>query len=83
MDIVRYGDLTLNREYIRQTTGQFYSHRFVMAYPNEQLPAGRSLRKTLAYDAMSAAGGGWGCAWVWRRRCCSHRRISRRRRPGA
>ncbi|GIT54174.1 MAG: hypothetical protein Ct9H300mP16_13340 [Pseudomonadota bacterium] len=43
MDIARYGDFTSNREYIRQTTGQFYSRRFVMTYPNEQLPAGRPL----------------------------------------
>ena len=45
MDIARYGPFTSNREYIRQTTGQFYSRRFVMTYPNEQLPAGRPLRK--------------------------------------
>ncbi|WP_245848198.1 hypothetical protein [Octadecabacter ascidiaceicola] len=30
-----------NKEYIKQTAGQFYSRRFVMSYPNEQLPAGR------------------------------------------
>ena len=63
MDIARYGDFTSNREYIRQTTGQFYSRRFVMTYPNEQLPAGRPLRKAPAYDAMSAAGCRWGCTW--------------------
>ena len=40
MDIARYGPFASNREYIRQTTGQFYSRRFVMTYPNEQLPAG-------------------------------------------
>ena len=63
MDIARYGPFTSNREYIRQTTGQFYSRRFVMTYPNEQLPAGRPLRKSPAYDAMSAAGCQWGCTW--------------------
>ena len=63
MDIARYGDFTSNREYIRQTTGQFYSRRFVMTYPNEQLPAGRPLRKAPAYDAMTAAGANWGCSW--------------------
>ena len=40
MDIARYGDFATNKEYIRQTTGQFYTRRFVMTYPNEQLPAG-------------------------------------------
>ncbi|HBM14217.1 MAG TPA: glycine cleavage system protein T, partial [Rhodospirillaceae bacterium] len=50
-------------EYIKQTTGQFYSRRFVMTYPNEQLPAGRPLKKAPAYDAMTAAGAKWGCSW--------------------
>jgi dimethylglycine dehydrogenase len=63
MDIARYGDFTSNREYIKQTTGQFYSRRFVMTYPNEQLPAGRPLKKSPAYDGMNAAGALWGCSW--------------------
>ena len=63
MDIARYGDFASNREYIKQTTGQFYSRRFVMTYPNEQLPAGRPLKKSPAYDAMDAAGALWGCSW--------------------
>ena len=63
MDIARYGDFASNREYIRQTTGQFYSRRFVMTYPNEQLPAGRPLKKAPAYDAMTAAGALWGVSW--------------------
>ena len=63
MDIARYGAFASNRDYIKQTTGQFYSRRFVMTYPNEQLPAGRPLKKAPAYDAMSAAGAIWGCSW--------------------
>lgn len=63
MDIARYGDFTSNREYIRQTTGQFYSRRFVMTYPNEQLPAGRPLKRAPAYSAMHQAGALWGCSW--------------------
>ncbi|MGM0562228.1 MAG: GcvT family protein [Pseudomonadota bacterium] len=63
MDIARYGEFASNKEYIRQTTGQFYSRRFVMTYPNEQLPAGRPLRKSPAYDAMTANGARWGCTW--------------------
>ena len=63
MDIARYGDFAANREYIRQTTGQFYSRRFVMTYPNEQLPAGRPLKKAPAHDAMNAAGAIWGVSW--------------------
>ena len=63
MDIARYGDFASNREYIKQTTGQFYSRRFVMTYPNEQLPAGRPLKKSAAYNAMTKAGALWGCSW--------------------
>jgi dimethylglycine dehydrogenase len=63
MDIARYGQFTSNREYIRQTTGQFYSRRFVMTYPNEQLPAGRPLKKAPAWSAMNTAGAQWGCSW--------------------
>lgn len=63
MDIARYGEFATNREYIRQTTGQFYSRRFVMTYPNEQLPAGRPLKRAPAYSAMRAAGALWGCVY--------------------
>ncbi len=63
MDIARYGQFTSNREYIRQTTGQFYSRRFVMTYPNEQLPAGRPLKRAPAWSAMNTAGAQWGCSW--------------------
>lgn len=63
MDIARYGDFASNREYIKQTTGQFYSRRFVMSYPNEQLPAGRMLKTSGAHDAMTDAGAHWGNSW--------------------
>ncbi len=63
LDNARYGDFCSNREYIRQTTGQFYSRRFVMTYPNEQLWAGRPLKRAPAYDAMTAEGARWGCSW--------------------
>ena len=63
MDVARYGDFAANRRYIRETTGQFYSRRFVMTYPNEQLPAGRPLKMVPAHDAMTAAGCQWGESW--------------------
>lgn len=63
MDVARYGNFASNREYIRQTTGQFYSRRFVMSYPNEQLPAGRPLKTAGAHDAMTRAGARWGNSW--------------------
>ena len=63
MDVARYGPHASNREYIRQMTGQFYSRRFVMTYPNEQLWAGRPLRKCPAYESMNASGARWGVSW--------------------
>ena len=63
MDIARYGDFAPNKQYIRETTGQFYTRRFVMTYPNEQLPAGRPLKMAPSHDAMSAAGCKWGASW--------------------
>jgi dimethylglycine dehydrogenase len=63
MDVARFGPHAANREYIRQMTGQFYSRRFVMTYPNEQLWAGRPLRTSPSYDAMTEAGAYWGESW--------------------
>ena len=63
MDIARYGVWAENKQYIKETTGQFYSRRFVMTYPNEQLPAGRPLKTAPAYSDMTAAGCQWGQSW--------------------
>lgn len=63
MDVARYGKFAENKRYIRETTGQFYSRRFVMTYPNEQLPAGRPLKMAPAHDAMTQAGCKWGVSW--------------------
>ncbi|MGR3503617.1 GcvT family protein [Pseudaestuariivita sp.] len=63
MDIARYGKFAENKRYIRETTGQFYSRRFVMTYPNEQLPAGRPLKRSPAWADMDAAGAHWGVSW--------------------
>ncbi len=63
MDVARYGTFAENKQYIKETTGQFYSRRFVMSYPNEQLPAGRPLKMAPAHDAMTAAGCRWGSSW--------------------
>ncbi|RJE82074.1 GcvT family protein [Paracoccus onubensis] len=63
MDVARYGDFAANRRYIKETTGQFYSRRFIMTYPNEQLPAGRPLKMPGAYSDMTAAGARWGASY--------------------
>ncbi len=63
MDVARYGDFAHNKRFIKETTGQFYSRRFIMTYPNEQLPAGRPLKMAPAYSDMSAAGCRWGASY--------------------
>ena len=63
MDVARYGIWAENKQYIKETTGQFYTRRFVMTYPNEQLPAGRPLKTSGAYADMTAAGCRWGQNW--------------------
>jgi len=63
MDVARFGLHQSNREYLRQTTGQFYARRMEMSFPNEQLPAGRPLRTPGAYADMTAAGARWGVSW--------------------
>ncbi|HUG31759.1 MAG TPA: FAD-dependent oxidoreductase [Acidimicrobiia bacterium] len=60
MDVARFGDYASNREYIREKTGQFYSRRFVMTYPNEQLWEARPLHMAPAYEAMTVDGAHWG-----------------------
>lgn len=56
MDVARFGPYASNDRYLRATTAQFYARRFVMAYPNEELPAGRPLLTTPCYDALLAEG---------------------------
>ena len=63
MDIARYGKFSQNQEYIKQTTGQFYSRRFVMNYPNEQLPAGRNIKRSAVWHAQKSAGAIFGNSW--------------------
>ena len=52
MDVARYGSFASNDKYLRDMTAQFYARRFVIAYPNEELPAGRPLKMTPSYDAQ-------------------------------
>lgn len=63
MDVARYGAFASNDRYLRDTTAQFYARRFVIAYPNEELWAGRPLKTTPSYDAQCAAGARFGVVW--------------------
>lgn len=63
MDIARFGPFATNEHYLRDTTRQFYARRFVIAYPNEELPAGRPAKVSPAYDALLAEGAR--CSVLW------------------
>jgi len=56
MDVARFGGYAADNDYLLPMTAQFYARRFVIAYPNEQLPAGRPLKSTPCYEAFRAAG---------------------------
>ena len=83
MDVARYGAFASDDRYLRETTAQFYARRFVIAYPNEELPAGRPLKTTPSYAAQRRTRGalrrglGHGVAAVLRHR---RARISSNRR---
>ena len=63
MDIARYGSFASNDAYLKAKTAQFYARRFVISYPNEELPAGRPLKISPNYDALKSAGALYGVTW--------------------
>ena len=63
MDIARYGDFASEPGYLEDTARQFYARRFVLTYPNEELPAGRPLDKSPVYDDLEREGAQFGCLW--------------------
>ncbi|HET7235956.1 MAG TPA: FAD-dependent oxidoreductase [Actinomycetota bacterium] len=63
MDVARLGAYASNDDYLRATTAQFYARRFVMAYPNEELPAGRPLKTTPCYQDLRAEGAVFTVNW--------------------
>jgi dimethylglycine dehydrogenase len=63
MDVARYGGFASNDAYLKAMTRQFYARRFVISYPNEELPAGRPLKTSPCYDALKAEGAVYGVTW--------------------
>lgn len=63
MDIARYGKFASNDSYLKAKTAQFYARRFVISYPNEELPAGRPLKVSPNYDVLKSAGALYGVTW--------------------
>ena len=62
MDATRFGNWA-TPGYTDAKVREFYSRRFKIAFPNEELPAGRPLQTTAIYDQQSAANAVWGTAF--------------------
>ncbi|MEI9424401.1 FAD-dependent oxidoreductase [Mesorhizobium sp. Cs1299R1N1] len=62
MDVARYGDWA-TVAYTNAKVRENYSRRFSIRFPNEELPAGRTLKTTPVYDLLSAKGAQWGVAY--------------------
>lgn len=63
MDIARYGKFASDDSYLKAKTAQFYARRFVISYPNEELPAGRPLKTSPNYETMKSTGAVYGVTW--------------------
>jgi len=63
MDIARFAPFASSEHYLRDTTAQFYARRFIIAYPNEELPAGRPAKVSPCYDALIAEGAVFSSLW--------------------
>ncbi|MDE0309755.1 MAG: FAD-dependent oxidoreductase [Acidiferrobacterales bacterium] len=63
MDVARYGQFASEPGYLADTARQFYARRFVLTYPNEELPAGRPLVTSPIYDNLKQQDAVFGCLW--------------------
>ena len=59
MDVARFGVFATPR-YTKTKVIENYRRRFRLAFPNEELPAARPLRRTPVYDRLKAAGAVFG-----------------------
>lgn len=63
MDVARFGPWAANDGYLTETTRQFYARRFVMTYPNEELPAGRPQSVSAIHRDLADEGALFGTSW--------------------
>ena len=63
MDVARYGEFAADNHYLSETVRQFYARRFVLTYPNEELPAGRPVTVAPVHEQMKNAGAQFGFLW--------------------
>jgi dimethylglycine dehydrogenase len=60
LDIARYPAFASRDAYLRARTAQFYARRFVISYPNEELPAGRPMKTSPSHDVLVSEGAVFG-----------------------
>ncbi|MEM6887847.1 MAG: FAD-dependent oxidoreductase [Pseudomonadota bacterium] len=62
MDVARFGPWA-TPAYTRPKVVENYQKRFSVAYPNEELPAARGLKRTAMYDLFDGMGAVWGAQY--------------------
>jgi dimethylglycine dehydrogenase len=62
MDVARFGAFATPK-YTNTKVQENYKRRFRIAYPNEELPAARPLRRTPVYDRLKSAGAVFGASF--------------------
>jgi len=62
MDVARFGGFA-TKDYTYLKSQENYRRRFMLTYPNEELPAARKWRTTPSYDALDAKGAVWGASF--------------------
>jgi len=65
-DVLRFGDWAIG-DYARARAHDTYSTRYKMHFPNEEIDAGRPVRRTPMYDRYVAMGAHFGFADGWER----------------
>ena len=62
MDVTRFGEFATH-EYGTRKAMENYARRFLITYPNEELPAARPLKTTALYDLLAARGAVFGASF--------------------
>ena len=62
MDVARFGEFA-TRRYTQHKVVENFGRRFMIAYPNEELPAMRPWRTTALYDCLKARGAVFGASF--------------------
>jgi len=62
MDVARFGEFATH-DYGLKKSAENYSRRFIITYPNEELPAARPLKTTALYEVLAARGAVFGSSY--------------------